>query len=85
MPPARKRMINTTCHGCKQAMSFEAVPVTLRDIDGTSKTHYGKDWAVWICKTCRQEPSKLKAARIAAGMPATPTTPSEFDDEQEVA
>ncbi len=74
-------MINTNCHGCKQPMNFEAIPVSIVDMDGKRRDYYGKDEAVWICKVCRQEPSKLKAARIAASMPAEPTLPSEFDDD----
>ena len=81
-------MINTSCHGCKSPMSFEAIPVVLSDMDGERRTYWGKDSAAWICKTCRQNPAKLKEARLAAGMPATPSMPAGFDDdelEQEVA
>ena len=78
----KKRMINTSCHGCQQPMNFEAVPVTLTDMSGKKETHYGKDSSVWICKTCRLEPSKLKAARIAASMPQEPSLPAEYDFEE---
>ena len=66
-------MINTQCHGCSSPMEIEAQPVVLGELDGTRKTHYGKASSVWICKTCRQDPFKLRAARVAAGMPATYT------------
>jgi len=66
-------------------MQFEAKPVVLVNMDGSVQTHYGKDDSVWICKTCRLEPAKLKAARVAAGMPATPSMPEEFDYDEEVA
>ena len=66
-------MINTQCHGCKLPMELEAQPVVLGEMDGTRKTHYGKASSVWICKTCRLDPFKLRAARVAAGMPANPT------------
>lgn len=75
-------MINTHCHSCKFPMSFEAVPVKIVEITGQVKTFYGKDDAVWICSTCRQEPSKLKAARIAAGLPAVPHFPAEFGEDE---
>jgi hypothetical protein len=67
---ARTRTINTHCHGCSTPMSFPAVPVRIVQLDGTVRHYHGKDSAVWICKTCRQVPAKLKAARLAAGMPA---------------
>ena len=63
-------MINANCHGCKQPMNFEAVPVTLIDITGNRQEHWGKNSAAWICPTCRQDPKKLKAARVAAGLSA---------------
>lgn len=79
----RKRMINSSCYTCKASIVHEAVPVVLNDMDGGRKTYWGKDDAVRICRTCRQEPAKLKAARLAAGMPAKPTLPEEFDDYEE--
>jgi hypothetical protein len=80
------KTINTHCHGCKNAMSFEAVPVKITELTGDVSVYEGKEDAVWICGVCRQEPSKLKAARLAAGMPAKPES-SRFDDDdvQEVA
>jgi len=79
-------MINTSCHGCKQPMNIEPAPVTIRELTGELKTYEGKASSIWICKTCRQEPAKLKAARLAAGMPASPTLPASFEaDEMEEA
>ena len=67
-------------------MNFEAIPVVLSDMDGERRTYYGKDSAAWICKTCRQDPTLLKAARLAAGMPASPSLPEGFDaDDVELA
>jgi hypothetical protein len=60
-------------------MSFEAVTVKLTELDGTTKTYYGHDSSAWICQTCRQDPSKLKAARIAAGMPEKPSMPEQYE------
>jgi hypothetical protein len=65
-------------------MHFEAKPVITIDMSGDVTTHYGKDDAVWICGTCRLDPKKLKAARVAAGMPEKPTMPAEFDYDEEV-
>ena len=78
-----KRMINTHCHGCSEPMQLEAKPVTLTDMNGETKTYYGKASAVWICKTCRVDPYKLRSARLAAGMPASPTMPAGFDADEE--
>lgn len=74
------RILHTRCHGCDSPMEFEAVPVKTVEITGAVKVSYGKEGSIWICKTCRLEPKKLKAARIAAGMPAVPER-SSFDDD----
>jgi hypothetical protein len=78
----RTKMIHTSCHCCKKTMVFESVPVTITDLDGERKTYHGRDDAIWICKVCREYPTRLKAARVAAGMPAVPVMPSEFELEQ---
>jgi len=78
-----QKMIHAKCHGCDCAMDMEAVPVTIKDIAKGVKTHYGKSESVWICKSCRPFPARMKAARLAAGMPAKPES-SSFEDEQEI-
>lgn len=80
----KPRMINTSCHGCKLPMSFEAVPVKIVEMTGKVTEHYGKDSAAWICGTCRLDKDKLKAARLAAGLPASPTMPVGFEEDEVV-
>lgn len=78
----RHKIIRTKCHGCSLPMGFEAVPVKITELTGEVSVFYGKEDAPWICPTCRQEPSKLKAARLAAGLPAEPRV-SRFEEDEE--
>ena len=83
---SRPNIIHTNCHGCKAPMSFERVPVKITELTGEVRVFSGKSDAPWICSTCREDPSKLKAARVAAGLPAKPDMPEEFDaDAEELA
>jgi hypothetical protein len=74
------RTINAHCHGCGNHMPLEAKPATFTNMLGVVETHWGKDTAAWICSICRLDPKKLKAARVAAGLPATPEL-SKYDDD----
>lgn len=77
------RMINTKCHGCSTPMVFEASPFKIVEWSGETKTYWGKDDAIWICKTCREDPKKLKAARIATGFLPQEANISKYDETED--
>ena len=74
------KFLEVLCHGCQAPMKFQALPATYVDWDGVPRTYWGKDTAVWICRTCRQDPKKLEAARLATGWLPKKAGVSEYDD-----
>ena len=74
--------ITTQCHGCHIGMVFDAVPVTLTTWEGV-KTYYGKSEAIWICKSCREIPARLRAARKATGWLEPEAKISEYDETED--
>lgn len=75
------KMIETTCHGCGTPMRFENKSSTYVDWDGVPRVYWGKDTAIWICKTCHEDRYKLQAARKATGWLPEKAGVSEYEEE----